>query len=269
VVSQIYRLISGGTDVHWLPWFLNNYLPPGTRFSRSLSVCCGDGAHEIALYNTGKVDFVHGFDISEGAIRQAVGSFEKAGAAKSRYRFEVADADDLRIDGPFDLILSTGALHHVANLEHLLGRLSRMLLPNGYFVVLEYTGPNRFQWRDEQLGVINAILQQLDVRYLKNNQRVELSRPPMAEFLAIDPSEAVRSEDVLRVLAEKFTIEYKRNFNGTIMHPLYPLLNSDLTNAGAQDFDSIVRLILLLENCLISNHALQSDFVFLVCRTKT
>ena len=51
--------------------------------------------------------------------------------------------------------------------------------------------------------------------------------------MAIDPSEAVRSEDILRLLPDYFTIEYLRNFNGTIMHPLYPLLDARFTNTGA------------------------------------
>jgi hypothetical protein len=166
------------------------------------------------------------------------------------------------------LILSTGALHHVTNLEALLSRLSAMLEPNGYFVVLEYVGPNRFQWTDAQLNMINGILRQLDLRYLRDNARIDLSRPSIPDFIAIDPSEAVRSEDVLRLLPEYFTVEYQRHFNGTIMHPLYPLLDGRLTNANEPDFDSIVRMILWLEDALIRAQVLSSDFAFAICRGK-
>ena len=86
--------------------------------------------------------------------------------------------------------------------------------------------------------------------------------------MAIDPSEAVRSEDVLRLLPEYFTIEYLRNFNGTVMHPLYPLLDARLTNTNAPDFDSIVRMILSMEDVLIREKVLSSDFVFAICRSK-
>jgi SAM-dependent methyltransferase len=268
VTRHIYRLISGGSEEHWLPWFFNHYLEDGTGFERSLSVCCGDGAHELGIANTGKVRFVRGFDISEGAIAQANATFEKAAIPRDSYAFEVADADNLALEDRFDLILSTGALHHVTNLEKLLSKLSNMFGTNGYFVVLEYVGPNRFQWTDTQLSVINGILRQLDPRYLKENRRIELGRPSIADFMAIDPSEAVRSEDVLRLLPEYFTIEYLRNFNGTVMHPLYPMLDARLTNTDAPDFDSIVRMILSMEDVLIREKVLSSDFVFVICRSK-
>lgn len=268
VVRHIYRLISGGSEEHWLSWFFDHYLANGVVFERSLSVCCGDGAHELGIANTCRVRFIRGFDISEGAIAQANASFEKAGIPNGSYIFEVADAGDLQLEDRFDLILSTGALHHVANLEGLLSKLAGMLGPDGYFVVLEYVGPNRFQWTDPQIGVINGILRQLDLRYLKENSRIELGRPSMAEFMAIDPSEAVRSEDIMGLLPEYFTIEYLRNFNGTVMHPLYPLLEAQLTNANEPDFDSIVRMILWIEDFLIRGQVLSSDFAFAICRSK-
>jgi SAM-dependent methyltransferase len=268
VARHIYRLISDGGQEHWLPWFFNHYLDADTLFEKSLSVCCGDGAHELAIANTGRVRFIQGFDISEGAVAQANATFEKTGRPPESYVFEVADADNLQLDGRFDLILSTGALHHVTNLEGLLSKLGSMLDPNGYFVVLEYVGPNRFQWSDAQIGVINGILRQLDPRYLKENARVELGRPSIADMMHIDPSEAVRSEDVLRLLPDFFTIEYLRNFNGTIMHQLYPLLDARLTNKNTPDFDSIVRMILLTEDILIREKVLPSDFMFAICRNK-
>jgi SAM-dependent methyltransferase len=268
VTRHIYRLISGGSEEHWLSWFFDHYLDVGMVFERSLSVCCGDGAHELGIANTGKVGFIRGFDISEGAIAQTNAAFEKAAIRKGSYAFEVADANNLQIEDRFDLILSTGALHHVTNLEGLLSKLSNMLGAEGYFVILEYVGPNRFQWTDTQLSVINGILQQLDPRYLRANTRVDLGRPSIPDFIAIDPSEAVRSEDVLPLLSEYFTIEYLRNFNGTLMHPLYPLLDARFTNAAEPDFDSILRMILWIEDFLIRGKLLSSDFVFAICRSK-
>ena len=267
VARHIYQLISGREE-HWLTWFFNDYLEEGRVLEKSLSVCCGDGAHELEIARTGKIRFIHGFDISEGAIAQANLIFEKAAISKGSYAFEVADANHLQLEGQFDLLLSTGALHHVTNLEGLLSQLSSLLSPDGYFIVLEYVGPNRFQWTDAQLGVINGILRQLDLHYLKDNTRTYLGRSPIADFMAVDPSEAVHSEDILRLLPEYFRIEYLRNFNGTVMHPLYPLLNAEFTNTNSPDFDSLVRMILLMEDSLIRANVLPSDFVFAVCRNK-
>ncbi|MFN2622141.1 MAG: trans-aconitate 2-methyltransferase [Chthoniobacterales bacterium] len=268
VARHIYRLISGGSEEHWLKWFFTDYLDEGTNFEKSLSICCGDGAHELALADTGRVRFVRGFDISEGAIAQAKSRFEKARIPKGSYSLEVADANNLQLEDRVDLILSAGALHHTTNLEGLLSKLSQMLVDDGYFVAVEYVGPNRFQWTDKQLNLINGILRELDPHYLKDNAQAGLVRPTIENMLRFDPSEAVRSEDILRLLPDYFTIEYQRNFNGTLMHQLHPLLNPELTNASSPDFDDIVRMVLGKEDDLIRQGVLPSDFVFAICRSK-
>ncbi|MGC3974712.1 MAG: class I SAM-dependent methyltransferase [Nitrospira sp.] len=136
VEEATYRLMTD-TPRHWLGWLLNDYFAEHT-FDRSLSVCCGDGAHEIQLYTLGKVRFVSGIDISEGAIKQAAARFAAACAPPDCYRFEVRDVNALRLEESYDLIFSTGALHHASNLEGLLSTIERALTPNGYFVVVEF-----------------------------------------------------------------------------------------------------------------------------------
>ena len=131
VANHIYRLISGGRTAHWLPWFMEQYLGGRTIFENSLSLCCGDGVHEIALYQTGKVHNIHGFDISQGAIASTISKFQAAAIPSEHYHFEVGDANNLELQGSYDLILSSGALHHVANLEGLLTTISSALTING------------------------------------------------------------------------------------------------------------------------------------------
>lgn len=70
--------------------------------------------HEIALYQTGKVRKVCGFDISEGAIALAISKFNGAAVPPENYCFAVSDANNLTLEGNYDLILSSGALPGVA-----------------------------------------------------------------------------------------------------------------------------------------------------------
>lgn len=268
VTRHVYRLISRTGERHWLPWTFHEHFPPGKRFARALSVCCGDGAHEIALYKTGKVDFIHGFDISEGAVRQARDRFEKENVPEDCYRFDVRDANQLELHGQYDLVLSGGAIHHVSNLEGLLSTLARSLTPDGYMVLVEFVGPTRFQWTDEQIAVINRILQAIDPAYLKNHERATFERPTVEDMIALDPSEAVRSEEILDAIDRYFDVELQRPYHGTIIHQLYPLLNNQLTNKQDPGFDSIVRLVLVMEDLLISSGMLKPDFVYMICRPK-
>ena len=266
IEQATYRLMTGTHD-HWLGWLLNAYFTQHS-FARSLSLCCGDGAHEIQLYQSGKVQCVTGFDISAGAIEQAVARFKKISAPTDRYRFDVRDVNALELEGTFDLILSTGALHHTTNLEDLLGKVDRLLETNGYFIIVEFIGPNRFQWTDRQVEIANRILGTLDPFYLRDGAHTRFERPSIESMLSSDPSEAVRSTDVYPLVKKHFDVLYERFYNGTLLHQLHPLLNTDLANRGQRDFDSIIRLILLMEDLLIKNQVLPSDFVFAIAQKR-
>ena len=267
VGAHICNLISG-TVHHWLPWALNEHFASAPQFDRVLSVCCGDGNHELMAYKSGKVGFIHGFDLSAGAIAQAKARFEQAGVPSDRYRFDVLDANRLELNERYDLAISAGALHHVTELEQLAAMLRQVLQPNGRLVMVEFVGANRFQWTDEQIELINGLLGTLDPYFLHNQARATFGRPTVEEMMRIDPSEAVRSRDILPVLREHFEFEVERPYNGTIIHQLYPLLNNALANQDRPDFDSIVRLILYVEDLLIKKGVLPTDFVFLIGRPK-
>jgi SAM-dependent methyltransferase len=266
IEESTYRLMTD-TPHHWLEWLLDTYFAQRS-FRRSLSICCGDGAHEIQLYQSGKVQCVTGFDISAGAIEQAIARFERVSAPPDRYRFDVRDVNALQIDGAFDLILSTGALHHTTNLEDLLEKVDCSLAPKGYFVVVEYIGPNRFQWTDRQIDIANRILRTLDPLYLRDGADTKFQRPSIESMLRSDPSEAVRSTDVYPLIKKHFDVRFERFYNGTLLHQLHPLLNTELANRQQRDFDSIVRLILLMEDLLVKNQVLPSDFVFVIAQKK-
>jgi len=144
VVRHIYRLISQTGEEHWLPWLFREHFRDVSRFERLLSICCGDGVHELVAYRTGKVGHVYGFDIAKGAIDQCRERFRSAGVPEAHYQFEVQDANNLKLTGHFDLALAIGSLHHVTNLEGLLSRLSEVLRPAGYLGFVEFVGPKCF-----------------------------------------------------------------------------------------------------------------------------
>jgi hypothetical protein len=87
-------------------------------------------------------------------------------------------------------------------------------------------------------------------------------------MIRLDPSEAVRSDEILDVIGRYFEVELQRPYNGTVIHQLYPLLNNQLTNKQDPGFDSIIRLVLTMEDLFISSGMLKPDFVYMVCRPK-
>src|SRR5690606_23748269 len=162
--------------------------------------------------------------------------------------------------GKYDLVLSGGAIHRVSNLEGLLSTLARALSPEGYLVLVEFVGPTRFQGTHAQIAGLHRILRAIDPLYLRNQGRVHLARPAVADMIRLDPAEAVRSEEILGAIDRYFEVELKRPYNGTVIHQLYPLLNNQFTNKQDPGFDSIVRLVLTMEDLLISSGMLEPDF---------
>ena len=178
---------------HWIEWLLTEIVGH-PNVQNVLSVCCGDGTHELIAMNSGKLGFLRGFDLSEGAIHKANAKFREAGILVDRYLFEVRDANNLDISGTFDLVLSAGAIHHVTNLEDLLAKIAAMLEPDGRLALVEFVGPDRFQWTDDQIEIVNRLLGALDVRYLKGGTPNSCVRPLIEDMIRLDPSEAVRSD---------------------------------------------------------------------------
>lgn len=267
IEREVYRLMTGA-PYHWLNWLMKGYFAGSERFERALSICCGDGAHELELLKSGKVNHLTGFDISEGALQQARERIRTAGFGDDRFTLEVRDANRLTLDTRYDFILSVGAIHHVENLEGLMEEIARCLDRDGFFVLVEFVGPDRFQWTDDQVEIINGLLGTLDPKYLFNGRVTKFNRPSVEEMIRVDPSEAVRSSEILGLVRQHFSVTYDRAFNGTLLHMLYPLLNPDLGGGGHPDFDSIVRLLLYFEDVLTQRGVLSPDFVFLVCRPR-
>lgn len=267
VLDHTYRLMTGAST-HWLPWMLNEFFKEIESFDRVLSICCGDGPHELTMLQSGKVGFLHAFDISEGALKQAKARFEKAGIPEDRYRLEIMDVNQFEVDGSYDLVVSAGAAHHIEKLERVFSRVAALISPDGYFALLEYIGPSRFQWTDRQIKLINGILAALPEEYLSRGHRSSFGRPSVESMMEIDPSEAVRSGDIIPLVDEYFNTRYRADYNGTVMHQLYPFLNHALADRARPDFDSILRLILTFEDFAIKTGALEPDFTFIICQVK-
>ena len=71
----------------------------------------------------------------------------------------------------------------------------------------EYIGPNRMQFTEEQLSIVNEILSILPEKYKKTPEGFikNIQEPTdVAGLIKIDPSESVRSEDIIQILNDNF-----------------------------------------------------------------
>ena len=166
--AYIYRLVTGETHDTVPPdalerWSIETFLGDRRPVARALSLCCGFGAIErrLASYNA----FTHclGVDLSPGAIEAARQQAQAEGLTQLEYA--VTDINQISLEPEsFDLIYANGALHHLSNLEHVIGQIQRALKPGGVLISNEYTGPKYQRLSDRQAEIISAAIHLLPDR---------------------------------------------------------------------------------------------------------
>jgi SAM-dependent methyltransferase len=204
----------GGENATWpLDWFQARY--PGETFSRALSIGCGSGALERDLVRRGIVQFVEAFDASPASVELARAQAAAEGFA-GLIEYSVADFNVATLaPSSFDLICFHQSLHHVQALEHLLFQVRRALRPGGMLYLDEFVGPSRTFWDENTLRWYRAMYHLLprDVRYFD-----DFAMPIQEE----DPSEAIRSSDILSRLVIGFAVEEFRGYGGNLLAMLFP-----------------------------------------------
>ena len=188
--------------------------------SRAVSLGCGFGGLERDLVRRGIITEIDAYDIAPGAIEEARRLAGDAGLSGLRYH--VADLEHVDFPpGAVDVVFAHQSVHHVERLEELFATVAAMLRPGGLFHLHEFVGPTRFQWTEAQVGLVNTFLERLPprLRALPSGEpRALQGRATVAQMIAADPSEAVRSADILPVLAKWFDIVEHRPLGGALLH---------------------------------------------------
>jgi SAM-dependent methyltransferase len=260
--AAVYRRMSGGASSdHWLTWLFRDYFKK-RRFARVLSPGCGVGDHEVAMMSFGTIGHLDAFDFSEASLRIAR---EKAEARNLKIHFYQDDINtfDVPAGRKYDLILCSGSVHHVREIERFLRVVRDALSPNGVFVFNEYVGPSYNIYPRKQLEIVNRLLQAISSDFRRAHR---LDRNGVEQVLAHDPSESVRSSLILPFATTYFDFELCHPFGGAVLHPLYPLLDHDAMARPTPEMQTIVRLLIEFEAILLEKGVLASDFVLCVCR---
>lgn len=219
VRRYLHRLVSGDPNCDWLTFVESRHLPD--RVDRALVLGCGSGWLERALYERGRFGRILACDVAPATVKRARREAEKMGISNIEYR--VLDLEHAPLGGPYDAIIANDVLHHITDLEGVYGRIHEALAPGGKFLFNEYVGPNRFQYSEERMHLINRYF-----RLLRDELRRDYTgetlwrreRLSPARVIADDPTEAVRSEDVLPVARRVFRVEREYPYGGGLLNPL-------------------------------------------------
>lgn len=206
--------ITGSGDLWPMDWFRERYA--AEPFARGLSLGCGEGLLERDVVAKGICARIVGLDLLRSALDRARALAAEAGLDGIEYRR--ADLDRLELPAhAFDIVFSHQALHHVRNVESCLEAVAATLRPGGLLYLDEYVGPARDEWRPERIAGAQAVFLTLPAA-LRRGDRVSF---PVDRS---DPSEAVRSSDILPALERRFEVVEKRAYGGNLLAVIHPHL---------------------------------------------
>lgn len=268
---MINRHVTGREDTSGLDVFFARLAAGGLLpLKRVLVLACGtSGQLEAVLARPGRTEAILAVDLSPAGVAHAREAAARRGLDTVEY--QVADMNRLAVEGPFDAVFALSALHHCAELEALFTAIQSLLTPEGWFYIEDYIGPSRFQWTDRQVLQINRLLQSLPDRLVTTARGVlkrGFHRVPPHVIADYDPSEAVRSAEILTLLPRYFRIEEQKGFGGGLLQLLLSEIaqNFDPAHSGPADGPEFLRLLIETSDRLRASGTIPDDFAYVLAR---
>ena len=267
VLENINRRATGDPAIDWIDHsaaLLANFTKP----VKALSVGCGFGGIERTLHKRDFCQLIHGVDVSDAAIEAARKTAKAEGLQGLTY--EVADLNTAKFPAEtYDAVYAHAALHHVFQLEHLLGQIRQTLKPGGLFVVYEYIGPSQMQFPRRDLQLADIFLKLIPDRYrhMRREEGIKHEAPRLSlEIMnSTDPSEGIRASEIVPLIASRFEIKHFRYIGGTLLFLVFNEIAGNF-NENTAEIMPLVKALIALDNFLIDNKVLPSYHVYLICQ---
>lgn len=269
-LRHINRLITGEEEESWLAFTKQRFLPEGA--AHGLSLGCGHGWTERDAIQLELCRSFDAVDISEEALDVARRQAREVGL-HGLIMYRQADLNTIELEPDvYDIVIAAQVLHHVDALEHLLDEIAAALSPGGLFVVNEYVGPARFQLLDKTQALMNRILEILPAELRMNPVnglvKEKIERASAEEIARVDPSESIRSDEIVELLRSRFDVLYRADFGGTLLQFLLADIAANFRDDEPKDV-ALLDLMSLFEEVLIAERVLPSDFAFFVLSART
>ncbi|HYK04953.1 MAG TPA: class I SAM-dependent methyltransferase [Thermoanaerobaculia bacterium] len=260
VLMHLNERATGDPARDWLSswahrWFAGDDL-------RVLVLGCGEGWLERAVAEWPFVARIDAVDFAEHAVARA----RELARGISKIEYGVVDLNrDVLPEGAYDVVVAHSVLHHVENLEHAYAQLERTMRPNATLIVNEYVGPNRFQYSDDVLSIMNALLRALPFELRRPYER--RTRPTVEEMIANDPTEAVRAEELMAFTARTFEVLETKELGGAVVqHLLFDIVQNFRFDDPRER--SLVELLCTIDAMLTDARRIPCDFLIAAARKK-
>lgn len=250
-VSRIYTLASplywrlygnrrfGNTGAEYgcLSWMKRVYGSP--RPHEALDLGCGTGDLLVDLRQKDFADRYTGIDFSETGLQAARERVANLGF--ENVAFARGNLNDLHLErARYDVVTAQMTIHHVENLEGLFEEVARALTHRGVFVINEYVGPTRWQFKWTQVLLANALLallpRRLRISHPDGAAKRRVPRSTVAQMMEMDPSESVRSGEIERIWRRFFTVEHRIDYGGSVS---VLVLDTIVSNFRDEDSQSV------------------------------
>jgi SAM-dependent methyltransferase len=265
-MQDIERRVTGDAAIDRVTYFRERYCPRPVPLALSLG--SGQGHLERRMVSSGVCERIIGVDISPARVEQARAAVPPA--LQGRIEYVCANLETWRPQQRFDLIACKSVLHHIECLDRWAQAFVDLLRPGGLVYLDDFVGANRFQWTDTQLGIINRLLaalppeRRLDLTRESPTERTKVGRPDLERFIANDPSEAIRSREILGVLERYLEPLEIKPCGGGIYHQLFSRIMGNFADAP-----ELVRLIMAFDEILTEHGVIDSDYVWGVYRPRS
>lgn len=264
VRRYLHRLVSGQPDCDWVTYTEWKHLP--ARIERGLVLGCGSGWLERAIASRGRFDSIVACDFAADTVARAR---EEAARLKiDSIEYRVIDLEHEPLDGPYGAVFVNDALHHITDLEGIYLRIHDALAANGKLLFSEYVGPNRFQYTEERMDLVNRYFRMLPDPLRLDHvtgrllwRRERLSAEQVAKE---DPTEAIRSEDVLPLAQQRFRTEAIYPYGGGLLNPLLFGIVPNFHEDDEPDHARLLEALCAAEARLSDGGAISPDFSIFV-----
>ncbi len=271
MLAFVNQRVSGDPNVSTTAWFKKKYIP--NPFELCLSLGCGFGGFERSGIEIGIAKRFHANDLSEGAVLKARAAAEQVGLTdKIEYSVLNLDACELPTK-TYDAIFALSAVHHVFELEKLFRECRKALKPGGLLFLDEYIGPSRFQSSPAVTDIINRLREILPPKYKRSlftndgSQIWPFTPSPVEHFEKHDPSEAVRSGEIVSTLKLYFDIVDFRPYGGAILHMLFSGIMGNFDENNETDV-ALLRTLAIFEETMESTGAIETEFAAIVAKPR-
>lgn len=266
VQQRFQRLACGGTSYRWwVEYCLGEFLGRSSSSVRMLSIGCGSGTLERDLFRLNAFSTCDAMDVAPGAIDIARKEAHLIGASNIQYHLQDVQKTPLG-SNIYDAVWFNGSLHHIEHLESVCESVRTALKPGGWVFFNEYVGANHFAFPDRQREVIESAFRLLPPDYRRSFQpehfgKVQLSvqLPAPAEVVKVDPSEAIRSQDIRRVLADHFVEHAFNPCGGNILQFALHGIAGNFVESDPRSME-LLRMLFDIEDTLLQNRFLETDF---------